>query len=256
MEPLASIALADALAAARREGRALDAAAWAGHVTTEVQAYQAQARVAALHDWFGPWAPRHWKSGGPSRDAVLTHAALPPSGVRASPADLTDLAFHAPGVEAEIALRLARDISPAEAAQLSATAAAALVDAMAVSIEIVDSRWRQGTQAPALLRLADAQSHGALALGHWLPWAPRDWSTQRCEARVGSGPLVARIGTHPMSDPAWLLPIWLRHATRDGRTVAAGTVVTTGSWVGVIPAARGDLIRVQFAGIGTAEARI
>jgi 2-keto-4-pentenoate hydratase len=32
--------------------------------------------------------------------------------------------------------------------------------------------------------------------------------------------------------------------------LAAGSVVTTGTWCGLLSAQRGDVVRVQFAGIG------
>ncbi len=57
---------------------------------------------------------------------------------------------------------------------------------MAVSIEVVDSRWRQYTDAPALLKLADLQAHGALVLGEWIPYQARDWASQRCHVRIGA----------------------------------------------------------------------
>lgn len=249
--------LVEALASAWREGRALDAAAWQGSVGDAAEAYGVQARVAAAMGWFDDTAvPAHWKSGGPSREAVLTHARLPPAGVRASPAQFADMHFNAPGIEAEIALRLGANVTPERAAALTPQNASAVIDAMAVSIEIVDSRWKDPAQASAWLRLADQQSHGALVLGAWIPYAARDWAAQRCEARIGARAPVLRAGTHPLGDPAWLLPIWLRHATRDGTTVPAGTVVTTGSWVGVLPVAAGEAVVVEFPGIGRAEAAL
>jgi 2-keto-4-pentenoate hydratase len=251
------MALAQALASAWREGRALDAAAWQGSVGDAAEAYRVQERVAAAMGWFDDAAvPGHWKSGGPSRDAVLTHAPLPPAGVRASPAQFSDMHFNAPGIEAEIALRLGATVTPERAAALTTKNASAVVDAMAVSIEIVDSRWKDPAQASAWLRLADQQSHGALVLGTWIPYAARDWAAQRCETRIGAREPVLHTGTHPLGDPVWLLPVWLRHATRNGTTVPAGTVVTTGSWVGVLPVAAGDAVVVEFPGIGRAEARL
>jgi 2-keto-4-pentenoate hydratase len=247
--------LAEALASARRESRALDAAAWQGSASDAADAYSVQERVAETLGWFdGTAVPAHWKSGGPSRDAVLTHAPLPPAGVRASPADFGDMHFNAPGIEAEIALRLGHSVTPAQAAALTPEKAGELVDAMAVSIEIVDSRWKDPALASAWLRLADQQSHGALVLGAWMPYAARDWAAQRCEVRIGARAPVLRTGTHPLGEPAWLLPIWLQHATRDGQIVPAGTVVTTGSWVGVLPLAAGEAVAVDFPGIGRAEA--
>lgn len=250
MSSITPAALAELLIAARREGRTVSAAGLETALQDAEQAYAVQDAVAAALGWFADAPAQHWKSGGASRQATLTHAPLAPAGVRASPAAFSDLTLHTRGIEAEIALRLGEDVTPEVAKRLTPDDAASLVEAMTVSIEIVDSRWLEGSQAPALLRLADSQSHGALALGAWLPYAARDWSAQRCEARVGAQEPVVRTGTLSVGEPTWLLPIWLRHATRHGATVAASTVVTTGTWVGVLPAQRGDFVSVEFPGIG------
>jgi 2-keto-4-pentenoate hydratase len=249
-------ALAELLIAARHERRTVSAAGWETALDNAEQAYAVQDAVAAALGWFSDGPPRHWKSGGPSRQATLTHAPLAPARVQTSAADFSDLTLHHGGIEAEIALRLGEDVTPEVAARLTPDDAASLVDAMTVSIEIVDSRWLEGSQAPALLRLADSQSHGALALGAWVPYAARDWSAQRCEVRAGTQEPVTRTGTLSVGEPTWLLPIWLRHATRHGDTVPASTVVTTGTWVGVLPARRGDLVSVEFAGIGRGTLRL
>ncbi|HEX7866700.1 MAG TPA: fumarylacetoacetate hydrolase family protein [Variovorax sp.] len=244
-------ALTDALVAARRGNRTLDATPWLDTLESAVQAYEVQDAVAAALSWFeGRAVPGTWKSGGGSRSATLTHAPLPPAGVRQSPADFSDLVFHTPGIEAEIALRLGQDVTPAQAAKLDHDNAASLIDAMAVSVEIVDARWQDLASTPALLRLADSQVHGALVLGEWKPYAAIDWASQRCETKIGNTETVVREGTHPLADPAWLLPIWLRHITRGGQTAPAGSVVTTGSWVGVLPCRRGDQVTAEFPGIG------
>ena len=249
-------ALAQALVAARRGHALLPAAEWTHVLHSADDAYVVQDEVAAALGWFGETAPRYWKSGGPSRDAALTHAPLPPAGVRASPADFGGWPLYTRGIEAEIALRLRADVTPARAANLHPDAVDGLIDAMTVSIEVVDSRWREGGAAAALLRLADQQSHGALALGAWVPYARRDWAAQRCAVRIGAQPPTERTGTHALSDPAWLIPSWLRHATRRGATVPAGTVVTTGTWVGVLRAQAGDSVQVDFDGIGSAMLRL
>ncbi|CAN7441322.1 fumarylacetoacetate hydrolase family protein [Variovorax paradoxus] len=244
-------ALANALIQARQSNQTLDATPWLNTLETADQAYEVQDAVASALAWFGgQTVPRYWKSGGASRSATLTHAPLPPAGVRTGPADFGDMAFHVPGIEAEIALRLGQDVTPAMAAKLDHGDAASLIDAMSVSVEIVDSRWQDLAATPALLRLADSQVHGALAIGEWQPYAAVDWASQRCETKVGSADTLVREGTHPLADPAWLLPVWLRHVTRHGQTAPAGTVVTTGSWIGIVPCRRGDQVAVEFAGIG------
>ena len=205
-------ALAEALVAARRHRAALRAAEWTAALHDAHDAYDVQDTVARRLGWFDGAPPRHWKSGGPARDAALTHAPLPPAGVRTSPARLHDLHFHAPGIEAEIALRLGSDVTAARA---------------------------------AALRHDDV-------LGEPVPWRHVDWAAVRCTVTVGAQPPVVRTGTHSLGDPAWLLPIWLRHATRHGDVVPAGTVVTTGTWAGVVPATQGDAVEVAFEGIGRA----
>jgi 2-keto-4-pentenoate hydratase len=173
-----------------------------------------------------------------------------------SPADARSAPFNLRLIEAEVALRLARAVTPQEAAALTHEAAAALVEAMTVSIEIVDSRWQQARTAGALLKLADQQSHGGLVLGAWQPFAPRDWQQQSCSVQIGSAAPQTFRGTYSLEDPAWLLPTWLRHATRNGATVAKGTIVTTGTWCGLLEARKGDRVRVVFDGIGEAEVQL
>lgn len=219
-------------------------------------AYAVQDGVALALGWFGAAEPRYWKSGGPSPSAVQTHAPLPPAGVWTSPADARGWPFRLRGIEAEIALRLGGDVHQALAARLDAEAAGALVDAMCVSIEIVDSRWVAGLDAPPLARLADLQSHGALVLGTWVPYVARDWANQLCRVAIGSMPVVERRGTHSFGDPVRVLPQWLRHATRGGRRLAAGSVVTTGTWCGLLLAAAGDRVHVELPGVGSAEVQL
>jgi 2-keto-4-pentenoate hydratase len=246
------------------------AIAWRTHTTADVTlapvpadpdaAYAVQAALAETLGWFQQTPAPHWKSGGASRDAVLTHAPLPTAGVWRSPADARAWPFTLRYVEAEIALRLGTPVDAARAATLDATSAAACVDAMTVSIEIVDSRWQQALGAPALLRLADLQSHGALVLGAWVPYVARDWAAQACRVQIGGqsggGQVHGFTGTHSCGDPAWVLASWLRHLTRDGATVPAGTVVTTGTWCGALEAQAGDAVSVHFDGVGEARVQL
>lgn len=248
--------VAQALLAARREHLPADAAPLADALTEAAQAFAVQDAVASATGMLGTGFPRFWKTGATGRDGVAPHAALPPAGVWPTGADARTWRFHQRLIEAEIALRLARDVSPAEAASLSEQNAIALLDAMTVSIEVVDFRWRQAAQAAPLLKLADLQSHGALVLGEWRPFQQRDWANQLCMVKIGSGAEREFRGTHSVRDPALLVAPWLRHASRHGDTVPAGTIVTTGTWCGMLQSAAGDLVTVRFEGVGQASVQL
>ena len=213
-------------------------------------AYAVQAAVGETLGWFKDGPPRYWKTGGASRDAVLTHAPLPSSGIHVSPADLRREPFHFRGIEAEIALRIGEPIDATRAAMDRAP----LVDAMCVAIEVVDSRWSAGMKAAAQIKLADLQSHGALVLGEWMPYAVRDWAVQCGRVEIGSR-VQDFLGTHALGDPAWGLTTWVRHAVSQGHLIPAGTVVTTGTWCGLLMAEPGDSVRVVFEGIGEVSVR-
>lgn len=245
----------EALVRARRTLAPADAAPLLQALVAPDDAYLAQTAVGNELGWFDDGPALHWKSGGASRSAVLTHSPLPATGVWAIPADARPWPFRLRYIEAEIALRLGREVDAALAATLDDASARTLVEAMAVSIEIVDSRWQQGLAAPQLLRLADLQSHGALVLGPWVPYADRDWAQQPCRVEIGVQASEFR-GTHSCGDPAFVLPAWLRHATQDGTVLPAGAVVTTGTWCGALEAQAGDRVRVVFDGVGEASVQL
>jgi hypothetical protein len=244
--------LGDALLQARLSHTLLEVAPWQASVRDAPDAYRVQERV---HAALSAGLPTAWKSGGPSRTATLTHASLP-GGVWGSPADASSHPMHLCLVEAEIALRLGQSVSAEQAAQATHEQALGWIDRMAVAIELVDSRWADGADVPPLLKLADFQAHGALVTGAFVPFAQRDWAVQGCEVRIGNAMAVVRHGSHSLGDPTWLLPTWLRHATRGGNAVPAGTIVTTGTWCGMLPARRGEHVTVRFPGIGEAEVQL
>lgn len=240
-----TLALIQALTQARLSGQTLCAADWVDAVCNEREAYAVQEGVAVALGWMPEGLARYWKSGGATRSGPFSHAPLDPAGIHA-----ISKTWPLLGVEAEVALRLGREVSPAQALAMRAEEAGDWVDAMAVSVELVASRWREGLAAPELLRMADHQSHAALCLGEWQAHAPRDWPAQRCRLRIGAQAPLLRSGGHSLGDPTLVLPAWLRHLSRSGLSVPAGTVVTTGSWVGCLPVQTGEQVELVFDGLG------
>lgn len=262
-DPLAP--LVAALCAARRSGRTVPTALLADLVPDTAAGYRVQDAVAGQLGW---WPVRHraghWKAGAGDTQAIPAYAPLPPAGVwsgtPAASADATDQGFHLIGVEAEVAFRLGRPVGPAEAAAIAmADDLADWLDALCVSIELVDSRWDEGLAAPDALKLADLLCHGGLVLGEWQPYRPwigHDWAEQACSLEVDGQEVAQGVGGHPCGSPLWVIPHWLRHATAGDGTLAAGTVVTTGAWLGVHFARPGQTLTVRFAGLGAARVRV
>ena len=235
---------------------------WAEHallVQSATEAYLVNDLVAIALGWQGDDAAFYWKSGGPTREVEPTHAALDPQGIWPSPAQAPRCPLHHAGVEAEMALRLGCDVNAELANRLTHATAPHLVEAVCAAIEVVSSRLARPDQTTPWDRMADAQSHGALVLGPWVPCTPdrmTDWARQSGELQL-DGQLPKRFtGTHPLGDPFWVLPTWLRHATRHGQVVRAGTVVTTGNWSGHTPVERGQRVRVRFDGWGEAVVQL
>ncbi|WCM88183.1 fumarylacetoacetate hydrolase family protein [Acidovorax sp. NCPPB 3576] len=258
--PVAGIAaVAQALLQARATAVPADAQPLAAALPDAGAAYAVQNAVAHALGWWSTGVPRYWKSGGADRATVLTHAPLPEAGVWTHPAHAQAWPLAQRGIEAEIALRLGQEVDADTAAALADGEGAHLIDAMAVSIEIVETRWAQDGAVAGLLTLADQQSHGALVLGDWVAFdagAPPDWAQQRFTVRITGQDAVERQGTHSLGDPAWLLAAWLRHATQHFGTLPAGTVVSTGNWAGRLNARLGDAVEVAFDGIGAASVQL
>lgn len=213
-------ALIQALVNCHRHGSRLHASDWAGAVRDEADAYAVQDGVAAALGW----PLDRWKSGGAGPQGPFSHSPV-------NPVAGTALL----GLEAEVALRLGADGEP---------------EAMCIAVELVASRWAEGLDAPALLRMADHQSNAGLLLGEWQPYRPLDWARLEWRLALPGQPEIVRRGGHSLADPAAVLPAWRAHAARHGRPVTAGTVVTTGAWGGLHPCTAGVHGRLAIEGLG------
>lgn len=224
-------------------------------LTQPAHAYAIQKVMGQAQAWWEGEVPRTWKTGATSPHALQTNAPLPDAGVWSSPADASQWPMHFRGIEAEIAFRVGDRVTADQALCMSHGDVLSCFSDMAVSIELVDSRWVQGMEAPDLLKLADLQSHGALVLGSWQPCVQRNWAEQVCRQQIGERQLSV-TGMHPVQDPTLLLCGWLRHVCDTFGAVPSGTVVTTGTWTGLLYAQPGDAVEVQFPGMGTASVRL
>lgn len=204
-----------------------------------------------------------WKVGAGNPEVTPHCAPLPAQGILPSGSVLGSTSRH-PAIrllELEVALRVGTDLldvggrdqpTPAELAQC--------FDAVLPAIEVVETRLAEGRDAPALAKLADLQSHGALVIGTPSPdMAPGavDLRTVQAILWFGESECAARTtGGNPAQD-MWRLVGWLaRHCSERGVPLRRGQIVTTGSCTGMIAAPVGRGVRGEVEGIGDVALRI
>jgi 2-keto-4-pentenoate hydratase len=244
--------LRDALVGARRSRVPVDATRLPVP-QADADAYAVQEAVADAFGWFVA-RPSGWKVGAPSRTATPSAAPLPTAVVHASPATFAAGTFNRILIEGEIAFRLGAPLT-GDALRGDVAAVSAAIAELVVTIEVVDPRYRDMDAAGPALRLADQLLHGALVVGSGVPWrGSLDWPAQVAILRADGRVVRETRGGHPLGDLLFLLPWLAQHAAQRGVTLAAGDVVTAGTWTGVHEAAPGQTIDVEFPGIGCASA--
>jgi hypothetical protein len=246
--------IAAAIVAARQTGTLADESLWSNTPLSPEDIYTIQERVAADMGWNQPLeAPSYWKGGGPGPGSVAHFSRLPPPWVRPAPGPFRVQDFHRLGIEIEVCFRLARDVEAVDLASRAVHDPASFLDAMAVSIELVDFRWSGCEKAPSVLRSADLQSNGALVFGDWVPLRAVDWSQQVAALEVDGKEVGRYQGAHANGDPLWFAPQWLSHAVARHGRLAEGSVLTTGSWCGMVWLDGRAEVKASFEGIGEAS---
>lgn len=244
--------MAQALLAARAAGTRVEAL---GVVLSVEDAYRVQDIVAAGR---GPVAG--WKIGCTSAMAQaylgIEHpfaGAVHAADVHASPARLSAAAFRQRGIEGEFALRLGRDLTPADG-PFDAEGLRGAVDAVIPAIEVIEPRFANWRAVGAAATIADHGAHGALVLGRPVPvdGCP---DLRRASARVtidgtvtGEGEGSAVLGD-PLAALAWLA----NHLTGRGTVLPAGSVVSTGTCTGYVEAGPTAVVRAEFGDFGSAD---
>lgn len=227
---------------------------------TEAEAAAAQ---LALAKRTGAGAPAGFKIGATARKMQEYLGLSGPAagfmavgGVHASGVTLRFADFVHPGVECEVAVRLARDLPPGPCTQ--AQAADAVGDLFA-GIEIVENRYSDWAEIGAHTMIADQVFHAAAVLG-----APGsdDWRQLDLEALPGritvdghvrGEGVAADLMGHPLNCLAWLA----------GSTVAAafggltaGQVVMLGSVTPPIWLTEPALVTVAFPPLPPVQVRL
>jgi 2-keto-4-pentenoate hydratase len=212
----------------------------------DVHAIQ-DATVAALGERVAGWKV------SPPIDGKLVRGAILGSVVFVSPAEVTAARMPMLGVECEIAFRFMRDL-PQRSTDYSYDEVVQAVTAFP-AIEIVDTRFTDYAGTPLLDRSADCVSNGGFVQGPLQPaWRGRDLGNIEVVLTIDGQEIVRRTGGHVAGDP--LLPaIALVNELRKLGGVAAGQLMTTGTYTGLNYAKPGQHVTATFAGMGAAEIR-
>ncbi|MEZ5444160.1 MAG: fumarylacetoacetate hydrolase family protein [Gammaproteobacteria bacterium] len=254
------LAAAQVIATARRSRAPLAALPADCIPATEAEGYRVQ---RALHDLIRPQvgALVGYKIGCTSK-VMQEYLEIPhPCGggvfervVHESGMKLAASDYVRVGVECEIAVKLARDLTPSEQ-PFTAEWVGEAVEAYYPAIEIVDDRYVKWETLGAPTLVADDFFAAGCVLGKPVvrSAAPDLLDvTGRAlingtEAGRGTG---ADVLGHPHHALAWLA----NHLATEGRGLHAGQIVLTGSLVKTVWLAPGDHVRMELEGLGEVEA--
>src|SRR3954468_23936118 len=254
------LAAAEAIATARRNRAPLHPLASDAAPQTEADGYRIQ---DAVHDLlaaeFG--ARVGYKIGCTSR-VMQQYLDIPhpcgggvfAKGVHESGAKLRFKDYVRVGVECEIAVRLARSLSPSEA-PFTAEWMMEAIEAYHPAIEIVDDRYVKWETMGAPTLVADDFFAAGCVLGEVVPRSSvPDLKAVKGRAIVNGEEVSHGTGAdvlgHPHNALAWLA----NHLAAEGKGLHAGQLVLTGSLVKTLWLKAGDKVRMELDGLGVVEA--
>ena len=212
--------------------------------TDRASAYAIQHEVAKTFAAIGGWKVSPFQP-----DGAPFCGALPAAGIMAGPASLSSALFPMRGVEAEVSVRMARDLPP-RATPYTRDEVADAIAAFYPAIEVLQSRFVDPGAITAMTGLADTQAHGAFIYGAPVPgWRAIDLAAVSVVQKVDGAVNASRTG-HPGGDLLGEV-VWLAN---EGSTWAgglkAGQFVTCGSWTGANRVGPTAKVRVAFTSVG------
>jgi 2-keto-4-pentenoate hydratase len=197
-----------------------------------------------------------WKVGAKAPDARPNGAPIDAERIHESPARLSRDQFFRVLVELEIAFRFKQALPPRHEPYTRAEVFAAL-GGIAVSLEIVDSRFEQWPNLAPLAQLADSQNNGALVVGKMEPYdviAPNfDFLDPRLELTLDGVSILPPSTGNTSGDPRELLVWFVNHCSASGHTVQPFWTVTTGSYTGAHRVDQPGMISGRIDRIGEIE---
>jgi 2-keto-4-pentenoate hydratase len=188
-----------------------------------------------------------WKVGAADAKAEPVASPLPASGIRSSPASVVS---RRRGIEAEIGFRFGRALPPRPEPH-DAESVLGAIESCHATIETLEPRFTDQGALDALTARADLGMHGGLVVGSAIDgWTPDMFATQRVVLTADGVTICEATGSNPGGTDLVRLLVGLANSevVRGAGGIAAGAIVTTGSWTGAIFAQPGARIVAQFVG--------
>jgi 2-keto-4-pentenoate hydratase len=155
-----------------------------------------------------------------------------------------------PGVECELAVRLAHDLRPGSAPHDRESVGEAIGSVMA-AIEIVDDRYADWRALGAPTLTADDFFAAGCVLGREdVPWRDLDLGHVSATMRVNGAEIGAGVGADILGDPLAAL-VWLSNGPARDSGLPAGSIVMLGSLVQTHWVAPGDVVTIENVPFGS-----
>lgn len=170
-----------------------------------------------------------------------------------SPARLRARAFHHCMLESEFAFRFGTDLPP-RATPFTRAEIVAAVDALQPAIEIISPRFDRLTVDRIPQLVADCGGNGGAILG--LPredWRELDLPNLGVALSIGGALRQAGTGAAVLGSPLHVLEWFVETFRSQGRGVAAGSFVMTGTMTGIHGAAPGETAVADYGPLGRVE---
>jgi 2-keto-4-pentenoate hydratase len=155
-----------------------------------------------------------------------------------------------PGFESELCLRMGKALVGA----VSMADARAAVAGVHPALEIIETRGNLSAQIA--VAMADNAQQKTVVLGEAVPLGEKRLDQVACRVEMNGAMVAEGTGSAVLGDPLNSV-VWLAgKLAQFGRSIRAGDIIMTGSFVRQFPLAAGDRVRVAFAGIGTVETQV
>ena len=193
-----------------------------------------------------------WKVGAHDATAEPTASPLPKPGIVGSPAAVSSR-FR--GAECEIGFTFGRALPPRDRLYGEADIVDALASCQA-TLEIISARFENHPGLDKLSLAADFGAHQGLCVGApGTGWTPAMFAELEVTMAIDGVVHRTAVGSNPGGTDLLRLLVWLANAdvVRSAGGIAAGAVVTTGSWTGLNFVSPGATVSARFAGFPLVE---